>query len=152
MEGRANHMAVLVAGGGVQSPQSTTSFLEELARQECKDMPCTEHQHCNHDNNINGEVENNINDVEGRKEERRRFKLLDFVDVDDDLSDNSTDDYFSSSEEEEDDEDLDVDDAEVEEELHDEGEDDNNNGHNDLHQQQEGGDEEEILNSDSDSG
>ena len=143
-----------VSGGGVTSPQSTTSFLEELARQECKDMPCTEHQHCNHDNNINGEVDNNINDVEGRKEERRRFKLLDFVDVDDDLSDNSTDDYFSSSEEEEDDEqDLDVDDAEVEEELHDEGEDDNNNGHNDLHQQQEGGDEEEILSdSDSDSG
>ncbi|KAL7550469.1 hypothetical protein ACHAWF_013695 [Thalassiosira exigua] len=70
------------------------SFLEERAQQECRGLPCKRHSPSGLDiDRISVE-----NDDEGRKEERRRFMLLDFS-SDDEVSDSEED---STSEDEDD--------------------------------------------------
>ncbi|KAL9189017.1 hypothetical protein ACHAXT_011507 [Thalassiosira profunda] len=67
---------------------SHESFLEEMARQECKGFPCKVHRP-----GQNSDAENEEDDPD---EERRRFMLLDFTSDDDDDSD--SEDYTSSDE------------------------------------------------------
>ena len=80
---------------------SYISFLDNLARTECHNLPCKEHNNVSYDDAVY------TNDKEGRAEERRRYMtLLDFESDNDDmlLESDTTDDYFSSSEEEEEEE------------------------------------------------
>ena len=103
---------------------SYVSFLDNMARIECHNLPCKEHNNTN-TNFSYDDVIVYTNDKEGRAEERRRYMtLLDFESDNDDmlLESDTTDDYFSSSEEEEEEEAVENDDEEENDEVDDAGE------------------------------
>jgi hypothetical protein len=97
-------------------PTHHESFLEIMARQECQNFYCMEHNnHINGNNNSSRTQSSNAeNDEDGRNEERRRF----FVSLEFDSDDNSSSDseYDTSTEEEVDDNDI-LEDGNVEEDY-----------------------------------
>mmetsp|Transcript_5001 Transcript_5001/g.11431 ORF Transcript_5001/g.11431 Transcript_5001/m.11431 type:complete len:1005 (-) Transcript_5001:849-3863(-) len=113
------------------------SFLEKMARQECRNLPCKEHQSLNgvHQSDLNNDIhasnQNNDaeNDEDGRNEERRRFMLLDF---ESDNDDSDSEEYSSTEDEGEEEEEQHLrEEGNVSDEIIDE-EEDGDNDHQDL--------------------
>mmetsp|Transcript_31127 Transcript_31127/g.59158 ORF Transcript_31127/g.59158 Transcript_31127/m.59158 type:complete len:308 (+) Transcript_31127:274-1197(+) len=76
------------------------SFLEKLAREECRHLPCREHRSASATNGADRRRRNSFDEEEERRiEEGRRFMLLEFSSDDEDVSSDSEDDLSSSEEE-----------------------------------------------------